>query len=245
MLGTTHRFGGMAFGAMTPVFIEKVLDIPVHNSLEFAVIAMAGGAIGSLIPDIDSPSSILGKKIKPISKAIAETMGHRGGTHSLIAVIIFGILTTLLGTKLEDVLYGNMNGRNHIIFAIVAGLILMSSVLFVIQSIPSKKNRRFTKKHSTFVVMSVFIITMFIAYQNSESLYHYIRVYLLGVLVGYISHIFLDMFTRGGVPFFKPFTDFRIRFTKFKTGSVIEDITKFICIVIMVLSLLILANVKF
>lgn len=245
MLGTTHRFGGIAFGAATPVVIEKVLHIPIHNPLAFAVAAMAGGAIGSLIPDIDSPTSTLGKKIKPVSKAIAETMGHRGGTHSFIAVIIFGVLTTLLGIKLEDVLYGNMNGQNHIIFAIVVGFILMSSVLFVIQSIPSKRNRRFTKKNWTFVVMTVFIITMFIAYENSDSLYNYIRVYLLGVLVGYISHIFLDMFTRGGVPFFKPFTDFRIRFTNFKTGSGIEEVTRVICTIAVVLSILTLANVKF
>ncbi|MGL5066269.1 MAG: metal-dependent hydrolase [Sarcina sp.] len=245
MLGTTHRFGGIAFGALTPVIIEKVLHIPIHSPIAFAGAAMAGGAIGSLIPDIDSPSSTLGRRIKPISKFIAETMGHRGGTHSLIAVIIFGVLTTLLGIKLEDVLYGNINGRNHILFAIVVGFILMSSVLFVIQSIPSKRNRRFTKKYWTLVVMTVFVITMFIAYENSNSLYNYIRVYLLGILMGYISHIFLDMFTRGGVPFFRPFTNFRIRFTKFKTGSGIEDVTRVICTAMVLLSVLTLGNVKF
>jgi membrane-bound metal-dependent hydrolase YbcI (DUF457 family) len=245
LLGPTHRFGGIAFGALTPVFIEKVLHIPIQDPIAFAVAAMAGGAIGSLIPDIDSPTSTLGRRVKPISKCIAETMGHRGGTHSLIALIIFGVLTTLLGIKLEDVLYGNMNGRNHIIFAIVVGIILMTSVLFVIQSIPSKRNKRFTKKNWTLVVMVVFIITMFIAYENSDSLYNYIRVYLLGALVGYASHIFLDMFTRGGVPFFKPFIDFRIKFTRFKTGSGIEDVTRVVCTVVVVLSLLMLGNVKF
>ena len=243
MLGSTHRFGGIAFGALTPVFIENVLNIPIHNPIPFAVAAMAGGAIGSLIPDIDSPGSTFGRRVKPLSKLIADKMGHRGGTHSLIALIIFGVITTLLGIKLEDILYGNLNGRNHIIFAISVGFILMFSALFIIQNIPSKKNRRFTKKHYVLIVLITFIVTMFISYEFSNNLLAYVRVYLLGILVGYGSHIFLDMFTKGGVPFFMPFTRFRIRFTGFKTGGVIEGVTKVICTIIAVVSLLILVNV--
>lgn len=243
MLGTTHRFGGIAFGALTPVIIEKVLDKPIHDPLAFAIVAMAGGAIGSLIPDIDSPGSTIGRKVKPLSRFIADKMGHRGGTHGFIALLILGVLTTFLGEKLEDILYANMNGKNHIIFAIGVGLILMFSVLFVIQNIPNKKNKRFTKKHFTSIVLVVFIVTMYIAYEYSLSLLGYVRVYLLGILVGYASHIFLDMFTKGGVPFFKPITGFRISFTNFKTGSIIEEVTKVISIVIVALSLLILLNV--
>lgn len=242
MLGPTHRFGGIAFGALTPVIIENVMDKPIHSPIMFAIAAMAGGAIGSLIPDIDSPSSTLGRRMKTLSKFIAENMGHRGATHSIIALIIFGVVTTILGIKLEDILYGNMNGRNHIIFAICVGLILMFSTLFLIQSIPSKKNRRFTKKHYTLVVLITFIVTMYISYEFSSELLSYVRVYLLGVFVGYASHILLDMFTRSGVPFFKPLTDYRIKFTNFKTGSAIEEVTKVICTVVVVLCLLVLAN---
>ena len=61
MLGPTHRIGGVAAGALVTVAIEKVLNIPIQDPILFVSITMAGGAIGSLIPDIDSPSSTLGR----------------------------------------------------------------------------------------------------------------------------------------------------------------------------------------
>lgn len=243
MLGPTHRFGGIAFGALTPVVIENFMDKPIHDPLLFMVATIAGGAIGSLIPDIDSPSSTLGRRVKPISKLVADKMGHRGATHSLLALIIFALITTFIGVKLENILGNNMTGRNHIIFAIVVGIILMFSVLFVIESIPSKRKKRFTKKHFTLVVLGVFIVTMYFSYEFSTYLLDYVRVYLLGVVVGYASHIVLDMFTRSGVPILKPMSEYRISFTRLKTGSIIEEITKVLCTVITVISILILTNI--
>lgn len=45
-----------------------------------------------LLPDIDHPKSLLGQRLKWISKPIARAFGHRGFTHSLLAV--FALLTT-------------------------------------------------------------------------------------------------------------------------------------------------------
>ena len=39
---------------------------------------------GTLLPDIDHPGSYMGKRIKFISKVANKTLGHRGGTHSLL-----------------------------------------------------------------------------------------------------------------------------------------------------------------
>jgi inner membrane protein len=44
-----------------------------------------------LLPDIDHPN-LLGQRLKWISKPIARAFGHRGFTHSLLAV--FALLTT-------------------------------------------------------------------------------------------------------------------------------------------------------
>ncbi|EFL92002.1 predicted inner membrane protein regulated by LexA [Candidatus Regiella insecticola LSR1] len=43
--------------------------------------------LASLLPDIDHPKSILGRRLKWISLPMAKTFGHRGFTHSLLAVI--------------------------------------------------------------------------------------------------------------------------------------------------------------
>lgn len=42
---------------------------------------------GSLLPDIDHPKSWVGRRTRPLSTAIAASLGHRGITHSAIAVI--------------------------------------------------------------------------------------------------------------------------------------------------------------
>ena len=55
--------------------------IPV-NPLLFAV-----GAFGSLLPDIDHPSSWLGRRLPFISYPISAVFGHRGITHSLLAIV--------------------------------------------------------------------------------------------------------------------------------------------------------------
>lgn len=50
--------------------------------------AMALGAAmaGSLLPDIDHPSSWLGRRLWVMSKPLSMLIGHRGLTHSLLAV---------------------------------------------------------------------------------------------------------------------------------------------------------------
>lgn len=60
------------------------------------IIVTAAGALGSLLPDIDHPSSTFGKRIKPLSNLIGYVFGHRGITHSLIAVFV---LSTLLAER--------------------------------------------------------------------------------------------------------------------------------------------------
>lgn len=44
-------------------------------------------ALGALVPDIDHPQSWLGKRLAVISVPLAGIIGHRGVTHSLIAVL--------------------------------------------------------------------------------------------------------------------------------------------------------------
>lgn len=243
MLGPTHRLGGIAVGALTAVVVEKVFNMPLHDPLLFAAVTMAGAAIGSLIPDIDSPSSTIGRRMKPVSKFIAETMGHRGATHTIVGLLIFILSTTFLGKFLEKFLMRNMTNENKLIFSFIVAIIMSSSILFLIQNIPLKV-KKFKKKHRFILVVSVFVITMFIAFAESLNLLNYLRVYLLGMSIGYASHIVLDMFTRAGVPFFKPLSKYRISFTNFRTGSGIEEFTKVLSTVIAVICVIYLGGIQ-
>lgn len=44
--------------------------------------------IGGLLPDLDHPESVLGRRLPLISIPLAKVFGHRGMTHSLLAVAI-------------------------------------------------------------------------------------------------------------------------------------------------------------
>ena len=48
--------------------------------------AVALAVAGSLLPDIDHPKSWVGRKTKPVSTLLGRMFGHRGVTHSLLAV---------------------------------------------------------------------------------------------------------------------------------------------------------------
>lgn len=56
--------------------------------------------LGGLLPDIDHPQSTLGRRIPFISIPIAKVFGHRGITHSLLAVIGVAALLMFYGVPL-------------------------------------------------------------------------------------------------------------------------------------------------
>ena len=60
---------------------------------DLSVASGAALAVGSLLPDIDTQHSGLGRLIKPISSKIERTFGHRTITHSLLGMVSLGILT--------------------------------------------------------------------------------------------------------------------------------------------------------
>jgi inner membrane protein len=49
-------------------------------------------AIGGLLPDIDHPQSALGRRIPWVSIPLSAVFGHRGFTHSLLAVLMVMLL---------------------------------------------------------------------------------------------------------------------------------------------------------
>jgi inner membrane protein len=78
MMARSHVIVGLAtWIAAAPMLHLSSLD-PICLGLVVA---------GSLLPDIDHPKSWVGRRTRPISTVIASALGHRGITHSAIAVI--------------------------------------------------------------------------------------------------------------------------------------------------------------
>lgn len=79
MMALTH----IAAGGASALLLSHCLHAPASQSVLF----LAGGVLGGLLPDIDHPASAFGRRVLPVSTAIAAIFGHRGITHSLVAVL--------------------------------------------------------------------------------------------------------------------------------------------------------------
>jgi inner membrane protein len=80
MMAFTH----IAFGAASALLAAEWLNVPAPQT----VLMLAGGVLGSMLPDIDHPGSAFGRRVLPISMVLAAVFGHRGITHSLMAVAV-------------------------------------------------------------------------------------------------------------------------------------------------------------
>src|SRR5919202_858864 len=76
MAGSHVALGAAAWMLAAPAFGQDGLA-PAGLGLAVA---------GSLLPDIDHPKSWAGKRLRPVSTLIAAVFGHRGVTHSLLAL---------------------------------------------------------------------------------------------------------------------------------------------------------------
>ncbi|MBF0168255.1 MAG: metal-dependent hydrolase [Alphaproteobacteria bacterium] len=61
--------------------------------------ALGLAALGALLPDIDHPKSWVGKRLALVSVPLAALIGHRGLTHSLLAVLAFSLFLGFAGTS--------------------------------------------------------------------------------------------------------------------------------------------------
>ncbi|RWR03486.1 hypothetical protein ED28_00435 [[Pantoea] beijingensis] len=78
--------GHLIFAIASAIFAKRAELTPeLANGDWWHVIPAA--LLTCLLPDIDHPKSLLGQRLKWISQPIARAFGHRGFTHSLLAII--------------------------------------------------------------------------------------------------------------------------------------------------------------
>lgn len=102
MIAPTH----VAFGLLTTTGVFSLFSHSLHNNLP----AIGATIIGSLLPDIDSPRSSLGRLVPFISVPIERRWGHRTVTHCLLAVAVLAVVLSPLlffqGTMYAALLIG-------------------------------------------------------------------------------------------------------------------------------------------
>ncbi|WP_192456635.1 metal-dependent hydrolase [Musicola keenii] len=78
--------GHILFAVASAIFAKKAELSPSLAVGDWWHIIPAA-ILTSLLPDIDHPKSVLGQRLKWISAPIARLCGHRGFTHSLLAIV--------------------------------------------------------------------------------------------------------------------------------------------------------------
>ncbi|MEO6508454.1 MAG: metal-dependent hydrolase [Patescibacteria group bacterium] len=109
MTGRTHDV--IAFTSLVAIFAYS--NPPPHLSLATLIVAVGANQIGSLFPDIDQPTSHLWKHV-PVGSVVGRILspllgGHRFISHSLLGVIIVGMLLMPLLNIIHNVLLVNMD----------------------------------------------------------------------------------------------------------------------------------------
>ena len=194
MTGKTHKFIGIAAGA---AIAYRGLTADDPTSLFFLIAC----PIGAMIPDIDHDNSKLGRSRKSIMTVISTMFS----SFALVAVCFF----------LVDA-YRNDNLLPAI------GIVLIVLIPFLLFSILSRikvvrKNLKFMLKHRGLMHTLVLPALMFGAgFLVTEPTF---RILLMGVNIGYITHILADMMTVHGCPVLYPLTKKNIRLANVKTGT--------------------------
>ena len=82
----------MSFALFIALLITNYINIPAINTPVGKYFLIVFTLLGSLVPDIDAADSIIGRKFKPISMFLR----HRGFFHSIILMVILGILMFII-----------------------------------------------------------------------------------------------------------------------------------------------------
>lgn len=191
MTGKTHDLA--AFTALLAVFIY-LPEVP-PMSLATAVTAFGANFVGGLFPDIDQPTSDLWDNFRLgpfIAKVICPALGgHRHISHSLIGLVLIGVLSRLLLQILSPIIlidmqivwYAFMIGVvTHIVTDLPtkAGVPLLWPFKYKFGIPPIKKLRFESGKfvENWIVFPGILILALYLMYHHQAKIWEFVQQYL-------------------------------------------------------------------
>lgn len=199
MMGKTHKVAGVFVAIIaSDIFIQQDQLLTIGS----ISVLMASSIVGSLLPDIDKKESIIGRKLWFISCPIYIMR---------FLVKILSYLSPVIFLPLYKRIYKSMGHRYfaHSIFAWFG----VTGYLFFLYNLAIKKLQEFS----------------YIPWIGKPIVMEYVSKGILsatiGISIGMISHIILDMHTKDGVAILMPISDKKFRFLiTVKTNGIGESI---------------------
>jgi len=200
MTGKTHKLIGIVAGGAAAYYGMTALQDPLHM---FYIIAVP---VGAMIADIDHDNSKLGRSRKAIMTAVSTLFASLA-----IVAVSFFLVDAYTNDRLMPAI----------------GTVLLIALPFLILSSLSKtkfiqNNLKFMVKHRGLMhtlIMPVFLYAA--TYFIKEPTF---RILIIGLTIGYITHLLADLLTARGCPIFFPFSKVNIKFMQIKTGTAGEYI---------------------
>lgn len=199
MLGKTHMVFGGLVGLTTGILLSN------NSTPVLGIVGMtAGSCFGALVPDVDADESIINKKMGIIGDIIAKHIKHRTTTHTIYALVIFSAALFLLNKIIINIPF-------------LVSILLASSISWLCNAtfgdildnyIPNKK---VVNAH---IGLAIILAVIFVLNMNYSELV--LNQYVIGLSLGYASHLFADCCTVSGCPLF---TKKDINFMFLRTGK--------------------------
>jgi len=209
MNGTTH----MTIGALTGGLLlahsiaASTLSLTISGYEVYPLIATAAAAMGGLSPDVDIAHSKAGRVLRKLLRT------------GFIASAVFMLLMAVMPQTGIEVLDGAIGMGASVNRGVP--LILAAFCIFIMLVIEKSKHRGFTHTVIGLVLVAMplgfMLITgvRFIGADIAASVQ-------IGFVLGWLSHMVIDTFNRGGVPWLWPLTRKRIRVMRIGTGTKAE-----------------------
>ena len=197
MTGKQHKVVGIGFGIAGALIMGKQLNDP------YAILIAPMSAIGSMLPDIDHDRTKLGRTRKAVTTITSKTVNIL----LVLGVILSAIVAILTMVGLRD--YGISQTK---ILIVCGGLTL---VIILKKFVVNSSTYKWSTKHRGLMHTLVMPVILYLA--STASSFPLYRYSILGLFVGYCSHLFADMLTVEGCPILWPLTRKNIRLMKLKT----------------------------
>ena len=197
MNGVQHKVVGAGFGVAGAYVFCKGYGDPLG-----AFIA-ASSVVGCMLPDIDHDMTKIGRKRKFVTEL---------STKAINAILLIGIAAGLILTVLAIRGFQTYGVNPQMAIGMVIGSIV---ILVAKKIIGNSKTFKWATKHRGLMHTLVVPVMLFMGLNVSE--YPLWRYIILGLLIGYLSHLFADMLTVEGCPVLFPLTKKNIHFLSLKT----------------------------
>lgn len=202
MNGKTHKIiGGLSAGLFVAYsFGEGSFTVPLFGTEINSLLMVYPAIIGGILPDIDMPNSQSGR------------LARKALDISILLSVIGGTLVSLLAV---------LGYVPLLALAPIAILALVSSILRL--SIQSFSHRKETHYGLTAALLAVPVF-YFIIFTEVNFVHNVISSILLGLWVGWFSHILADTFNKKGIPWLYPITSKHFYIATVKTGTDEEEV---------------------